>query len=58
MDKPNKICRIIFPDNIDTREDGLPFPKSRYIAADPDGDPDIPYLWDGPFPETPVDPEP
>lgn len=51
MPQPNKICRVLFIDGVDTREDGLPWPVSRYIFADPAGDPNEPWLWDGPFPE-------
>ena len=50
---PNKICRILVIDGVDTRADGLPWPASRYIYADPSGDPNDPWLWDGPNPSAP-----
>lgn len=57
MSTPNKICRVVFPDGVDTCEDGLPWPTSRYIYADPDEDLNEPWLWDGPDPSR-IEPTP
>ena len=57
MGKPNKICRVAVVEidgaNVVVREDGQPWPASRYIYADPSGNPNDPWLWDGPNPSAP-----
>ena len=57
---PEKICRatvsVCDGANIVIRADGLPWPASRYIYADPSGDPNESWLWDGPNPDAPLPP--
>jgi hypothetical protein len=50
---PSKICRVTNDGTGDVRGDGLPWPISRYIYADPVGDPNDAWLWDGPLPNPP-----
>ena len=53
MRMPNKICRVLLQNAELVREDGLPWPAFRSIYADPSGDPNEPWLWDGPNPSDP-----
>ena len=55
MRPPKKICRVLLQNAELMREDGLPWPESRYIRADPLGDPNVPWLWDSPSPEPEMD---
>ena len=54
MGKPNKICRVAVVEidgaNVVVREDGQPWPESRYIYDDDAGES---WLWDGPNPSAP-----